>query len=425
MTVFSVIAVILSLTALLAWMNHRWLRIPESIGVMAMALALSALLLIFGNVWPVAVKTLCHTVNDFDFSYFVLDVALAFLMFAGAFGIDTRLLARERVPVLLFATVGILLSTLLVGGAVFALLQLIGLPTPFLHCLLFGALISPTDPVAVLAILKKSGVEPELNMDVAGESLLNDGVAVVVFLTLYEFAAGMPGESAPSHAGFSGVLTLLSREVLGGVVTGLIIGWLGRRALHGEMPATLDILITLALVVGGYAFAGYLHVSAPLAMVTAGLAMSAGLSKNKSNNSEAIEHVEIFWEALDEIFNAVLFVLLGIVILAIADDFRWAFVAGGALAIPVVLAGRFVSVSLMLPLTKLRCGDSVPATAGLLTWGGLRGGISVALALSLKPELSRELFVYLTYFVVVFSIVVQGLTVGALARRFGFAKTAA
>lgn len=415
MNLFTVVAGILCITALLSYLNHKWLRFPETIGVMVMALGLSGVAIAVGTIFPESLEATCRVVEEIDFSSFVLDNALAFLIFAGAFGIDTRVLNRERVPVLVFATFGIVVSTFLVGGLTWLMLHALGMNTPVIHCLLFGALISPTDPIAVLAILKKAGVPKNLEADVAGESLLNDGVAVVIFLTIYHFA-----EPGGGHFGPGDVASLFGKEVVGGSGLGLLLGWFGYRALKSAMQPTIDVMITLSVVMGGYALAGALHFSGPLTMVAAGLVMSAGLAKNHLGAEEQ-QHVDIFWESIDEILNAVLFVLMGLVVLSLAEQFQWSYLVAGLLAIPVVLASRVVSVWLSVRMTKLRCG-SPGKTVALLSWGGLRGGISVALALSLASEgMSRELIVYMTYIVVLFSVVGQGLSVGALVRKLGIA----
>ena len=415
MNLFAVVAGILCFTALLSYLNTKWLRFPDTIGVMVMALGCSAFAIGVGTVWEGSLEAPCRVIEGINFSSFVLDVALAFLIFAGAFGINTQTLNRERVPVLIFATFGIVISTFLVSGLSWLLLGALGLETPFIHCMLFGALISPTDPIAVLAILKQAGVPKDLEADVAGESLLNDGVAVVVFLTIYHMA-----EPGGGHFGASDVAGLFGKEVIGGTGLGLLLGWFGYRALKSAMNPTLDVMITLAIAMGGYALAGALHFSGPLAMVAAGLVMSASRSKNALGAVEQ-EHIDVFWESVDEILNAVLFVLVGLVVLSLAVDFQWVFLVAGLLAIPVVLASRVASVWLSVSMTKLRCG-SPGKTVALLSWGGLRGGISVALALSLQPEgMSRELIVYMTYIVVLFSVMVQGLSVGALVKRLGLA----
>lgn len=415
MEIFQLTAGILALTALFSYLNHRWLRLPETVGLMGMGLVGSLVLLVVGFVYPEAVMGFCHRVAAFDFGSFVLEIALGFLVFAGAFSSDSGALARERWPVLVFATVGLLISTFLVGGLVFWVGGLLGLGLPFLHCLLFGALISPTDPIAVLAILRKTAVPASLQADIGGESLLNDGVAVVVFLTLYQMAGGEGHGGGEVDA--AGIAVLFGREVGGGVLLGLAGGILGRWLVRRVRVDTLDVLFTLTLVMGVYSLADVMHVSGPLALVVVGLMVGSGLRRIRGKKETKVrEHVVVFWSAVDEILNAVLFTLMGMVILGISESFRPVYLVAGLCAIPLVLLARAVSVGVTMPLTKLRRGGDFMGTLGLLTWGGLRGGISIALALSLTDEMSREVIVYLTYTVVVFSILVQGLTIGRVVK---------
>ena len=419
MTVFHITAIVLSVTAVLALVNRRVLKWPEAIGVMALALILSLTMLAIGKFLPDELHAVCERIAAFDFSGFVLHVALSFLIFAGAFAIDASLLVRERVPVLIFATVGILLSTAVVGLLTHWMLGLIGVSgVPLIHCLLFGALISPTDPIAVLSILNKAGVDKDLSADIAGESLLNDGIGVVVFVTLLQLA-GADSE----HFGIGQVAGHLGLEVGGGVLFGAALGLLGRTAIRLAKNAQLDILISLALVVGGYALAELLHLSAPLAMVVAGLWLGFEI-RSQRTEKEAREEVTIFWESLDSIFNAVLFVLLGIVFVGLSHTLEVEAILAGLLAIPIVLLARVLSLAITIPLTPLRRKCHPAKSLALLSWGGLRGAISVALALSLSADLHRNLFVQITYVVVVFSILAQGLSIGALAKRLKLSQAA-
>ena len=396
---------------------HRLLRLPESVGLMGTALLVSILLLGFGLMFPQIVAPVCDQVTAIDFSFVVLELLLGFLIFAGAFSSDTSAMARERWPILLFATAGILISTILVGGAMWFVLGAIGLGIPLLHCLLFGALISPTDPIAVLAILKTTGVPRPLQADIAGESLLNDGVAVVVFMTLFQLAGGMGEHGLATEFGVTQVLALFGREVIGGVVLGAIGGWLATYAQRIARNDAIDILITVATVMAVYSAAWKLHVSGPLALVVVGIMVARAIHSERTDPEER-DHLETFWEAIDHLLNAVLFTLMGFVLLSLVDSFKPAYLMAGLLAIPVVLGARLLSLGATVPFTSLRCGN-VKSTLSLLTWGGLRGGISIALALSLQPEMSRELIVFVTYLVVVFSILVQGLSIGRLVQKLG------
>lgn len=418
MEIYSLIAIILIVTTIASLFNLSVLGLPESVGLMATALLVSLALLLVGLVFPEAVRPITARIETFDFSFVVLQLMLGFLIFAGAFCSDSDAMSRERWPILLFATVGILLSTFIVGGLAWLVLEWLGRSIPFLHCLLFGALISPTDPIAVLALLKTSGVPRSLQADIAGESLLNDGVAVVVFLTLFQLAidadAGLGGELRAID-----VAGLFGREVVGGVVLGAAGGFIGSWAMRVARVDTVDILITVATIMSVYALAWTLHVSGPLALVVTGIMLGSAVRSSRVAEQER-EHVEIFWEAIDHLLNAVLFTLMGFVLLSLVDQFNLHFLVAGLIAIPIVLASRVISLGVTLPLTNLRCGN-VGSTLSLLSWGGLRGGISIALALSLKPEMSRDLIVFMTYVIVVFSILVQGLTIGPLVRRLRIA----
>ena len=413
MELYTLAAVILGISALASVFGTRVLHLPETIGLMATGVIGSAVLLLAGLVFPDAVEGFCEQVRDFDFSAFVLDFALGFLVFVGAYKADTKTLSRDRYVVLTFATIGILISTFIIGGLTFGIVRLLGLDeVPFIHCLLFGALISPTDPIAVLAILKGSEVPESLQTDIAGESLLNDGVAVVVFLTVLQFAGGGE-EGAESGGGVGSILMLFGREVFGGILLGLVFGWVGTRLVALTKAPAVDILISVATVMGGYAIGHALHVSGPLAMVVAGFMFAIAMRRAKPSERD---HLDAFWEGVDHILNAVLFTLMGMVLLAFSKTFDWGYLTAGLLAIVAVLVARVVSVGITLPFTKLRCGTPFK-TIAILSWGGLRGGISIALALSIEQEMSFDLILHMTYIVVAFSILVQGLTISPLVSR--------
>ena len=419
---FKIAAIVLGISALASVFNARVIRLPESIGLMATGLLASIGFMIMGKVFPEAILPLCHRIAEFDFSAFVLTYALGFLVFAGAFGADSEAMEKERWPIILFATVGILLSTFLVGGLVFGIVSFLGLAqVPFIHCLLFGALISPTDPIAVLAILKETTVPRSLQADIAGESLLNDGVAVVVFLTILQIAGGGGHEANVSESSVGSVLALLGREIGGGVLLGMFFGFLGTWLIRLCRIPSVDILVSVAIVIGAYALADAIHVSGPLALVATGLVFGRRLAKGKLDQSER-HHLDSFWDAIDHLLNAVLFTLMGIVLLALTHESEGAtLVIAALLAIPAVLLARVISVAIPLPLTKLRCGHPL-GTITMLSWGGLRGGISIALALSLSEELSKELILHMTFAVVAFSIIIQGLTISPLVNKLMLAS---
>ncbi|MEO8280216.1 MAG: sodium:proton antiporter [Ideonella sp.] len=402
-------AVCLVVTALLAYLNHRFVGLPTTIGVMVAALGLSLLLVLlsaFGLVGGLRAyeESLLRSI---DFSDLLMQGMLSLLLFAGAMHVDLSELRSYRWQIGLLAVVGTVLSTAVVGLAMWWVLPLIGLPLPLTYCLLFGALISPTDPIAVMGILKSANAPKNLELVIAGESLFNDGVGVVIFALLLGMLSS--GE-VPS---FSQGAMLLLHEAGGGLLFGLLIGYVTFRLLRSIDHYQVEVLLTLAAVMGGYALASRLHVSGPLAMVVAGLLIgNHGRALAMSDNTR--RHVDMFWELLDEILNAVLFVLIGmeVIIVKFVDGIALA----AAAAIVVTLLARALTVG--LPVGLFSGAFKLPAGAGkVLTWGGLRGGISVALALSLPAGPQRETLLALTYCVVVFSILVQGLTIGKLVRH--------
>jgi len=400
-------AALLTLAALFSWANHRFIRLPATIALLLFSLAVSLGVIALGTLGIHFDTLAIELLEAVEFDEALLHGMLSFLLFAGALHVDLDELWERIGAIGFLATAGVVISTALVGLAAWGLFDLLGHPLPLLWCLLFGALISPTDPIAVLAILKSAGSDPGLRLKMTGESLLNDGVGVVVFLALLGVAAG--GE----HGTPAGAALLFLREVVGGALFGLAIGWIAYRMLKSVDHYQVEVLVTLALVMGGYALATRLHLSGPIAIVVAGL-LVGNHGRRFAMSEKTIEHLDTFWELLDEILNAVLFVLIGLEVLLIAFDPAWGWTA--ALAIPVVLAARFLSISAAALLPWLR-HEFPPRVVGLLTWGGLRGGISIALALSLPAGPEREPLLTVTYVVVVFSILVQGLTLSRLLRR--------
>lgn len=408
-------AVLVTLAAVFAWINHRLIGLPTTIGVMLLALALSLVIVVAGHAGFPGVEAWAEAaLARVDFSATVLDGMLSFLLFAGALFVDLDRLADRRYVVGALATVGVLISTAIVGGLAWGLFHLLGVDIAFIWCLLFGALIAPTDPIAVLGILKSAGVPESLETKIVGESLFNDGIAVVVFLVVLQIATS-------GHADPGGIARLFVQEAVGGALLGFAVGWLAHRMLRGIDQYQVEILITLAVVMGGYALAHVLHLSGPIAMVVAGLLLGHH-QRAQAMSVKTRQHLDDFWELVDELLNAVLFVLLGLEVLIVT--FGTTELAAGLIAIPIVLAARFVAVA--LPVTFLRpFRDFSPGVIRILTWGGLRGGISVALVLALPPGPERELLLPVTYCIVVFSLVVQGLTVGGLARRLAGGADAA
>ena len=409
MTTLDLIAWLMFITAGFSYINHRFLKFPTSIGLMAIALVFSMVLLALGELkWiPGLEDSARELLQSIDFNRLVLHGILGALLFAGSLHINLEDLMKQKWIIILLASVGVVLSTTLVSGLMYFVLGWLGIGIPFIYCLLFGALISPTDPIAVLAILKNVGAPKELETKIAGESLFNDGVAVVIFVVILGIANG-------THEPTVGSIALLFlKEAVGGALFGLAAGYGAYRLLRTVDNYQVEVLITLALVFASYAAAEALHVSAPIAAVAAGL-LIGNHGRTLAMSEKTIEHVDMFWELIDEVLNGILFVLLGFELLIITFDLS-SFKAG-LIAIPVVLLARFVGVSLPIWLRKFKREFS-PNAIKVLTWGGLRGGISVALALSLPASPEREIILMMTYVVVVFSILVQGLTIGKLVQR--------
>ena len=409
MDVLQITAVLISLTAVFSFLNHVFLKLPSTIGVMAISMALSLMLVILGSLgFPLLLEQEKTLLSGIDFSTTLLHGMLSFLLFAGALHVDLNRLSEMKWVVASLATIGVLLSTLIVATLVWLCALLLDLPLDFIHCLLFGALISPTDPVAVISTLKTLGVPKSLETKIAGESLFNDGVGVVLFLVIFNIAYS----SEPMRA--IEVAELFATETIGGALFGLLAGYIAYKMLKRVDNYQVEIIISLALVMGGYAFAEAWHLSAPIAIVVAGL-LIGNHGRQFAMSEKTREHLDTFWELIDEILNAVLFVLLGLeVLLIIPLSTNTSLLA--LIAIPIVLLSRFISVS--LPITVLRSWYQFsPGVIKILTWGGLRGGISVALVLSLPADEVRDYLLPMTYAVVVFAMLVQGLTLGKLVKK--------
>lgn len=407
MSVLQIAALLLSLAAIFSYINHRYIRLPTTIGLMLIALLVSMALLgmdMLGLDFPA--EWARHVLDGVDFNQTLLHGMLSFLLFAGALHVNLDDLAQQKWVIGILASFGVLTSTFIIGGLTWWLTALLGMNIDLIYCLLFGALISPTDPIAVLGILKSAGAPKTLETKIAGESLFNDGVGVVVFLALL-------GVASSGEVSAVAVVKLFILEAVGGALFGLFIGWFAYRMLATVDNYQVEILITLALVMGGYALAGALHLSGPIAIVVAGL-LIGNHGRVMAMSDKTREHLDTFWELVDEILNAVLFVLIGLEILALS--FQQSYFVLALLLIPAVLLARLISVGLPVTLMK-RFRAFSPHAVKILAWGGLRGGISVALALSLPTGPERDAILAVTYIVVVFSILVQGLSVGHLIRR--------
>ncbi len=413
LTLFEIAALLLAISAFFGWINHVLLKLPHTIGLLVMALVTSLVLLLAERVFPSLsiTNTMQAAIGQIDFYATVMEGMLAFLLFAGALHVDFNFLKDQKWAIGALATIGVLISTMIIGGGFWWLAGLFGINVPLAWALVFGALISPTDPVAVLSLLKSVNVPHSLEAKIAGESLFNDGVGVVVFSIVLAIAVGTGSDNG--QTGLVHVAELFFVEAGGGVVLGLFTGWLAYRAMATMDQYSLEILITLGVVAATYAIAIRLHISGPIAVVVAGLLVgNRGARIGMSEMTR--QHLFEFWELIDEILNSVLFLLIGLEVLIIAFDpsFGWLAVS----SIPLVLFARFAAVS--IPLISL--SRFLPFSTGsipVLTWGGLRGGISVALALSLPDNEYKSVIIVSTYVVVLFSIIVQGLTVKAVVSR--------
>ena len=409
MDFYSIATILIVLSAIFGYINVRFLELPNTIGLMLITIVFTLLIFALSYFDNTLLEQERAFIRQIDFKTVLLDVMLSFLLFAGALHTNFQQLKVQRKPILAFATLGTFISTFLVGIFTYVILQAINIPTDFIYCLLFGALISPTDPIAVLGILKKVGAPKQLETKIVGESLFNDGVGVVIFVTIFGIAS-----TGMEHFSITHTLLEFVKEVGGGLVLGGILGYLTYLLLKSIDDYDTEVIITIAAVMGGSLIAQKLHVSAPLAMVVAGLVVGHDTVRKNSMSEVTEQYVDKFWELVDVLLNTLLFVMIGMEILVLT--FEKEYFLAGLLSIPAILFARYLS--LLLP-TKFYAKklDFVKNTTTLMTWGGLRGGISIALALSLTPEMGRDLFLVITYTVVVFSIIGQGLTVGKLIKK--------
>lgn len=413
MSIFEISAFLIGLSAVFGYLNYRFLRLPHTIGLVMIALAASLVVILIEVLGPAtpAMDIITGLLAQIDFHETVMRGMLSFLLFAGALHVDFTAFRSRAGAIALMATLGILISTFLIGWVTWFILNAFGVETPFVWALVFGALISPTDPVAVLGLFKTVKVPETLEAKMAGESLFNDGVGIVVFSVVVAIAVG--GNSHGDNVDAFFVAELFFTEAIGGTVLGLVAGYLGYRAMHHIDEHNLEVLITLALVMVTYAIALRLHMSGPIAMVVSGLFIGNKGMKYAVSEKTA-DYIRKFWSLIDEILNSVLFLLIGLEVLVIAKLVDHVGVA--LLAIPVTLAARWVSV--FIPITILsRWSSFTKGAVPILTWGGLRGGIAVALALSLPANEYKPTILTITYAVVLFSIIVQGLTIKQLVER--------
>ncbi|WP_435357727.1 cation:proton antiporter [Emticicia sp. SJ17W-69] len=409
MTIYQIITTLVVLSASFAYINKRFLHLPITIGLMLLGTVLSIIVLIYNQYNPASLSPIKTVVDGLDFSKIVLEILLSFLLFAGALHTDYDALRDNKRSVIIFAFVSVLVSTFVVAGILLGICTLFGLQINFLYCLLFGALISPTDPIAVLGILTKANAPKKAEINIVGESLFNDGIGVVIFITFLSII-----NKGVSEVSVWDILKLFLQEAVGGVVLGLFLGYIIFLLLRSIDDYETEIIITLAAVMGGTWLAQSLHTSGPLAMVVAGL-MTGHKSKLEAMSDRTRLYIDKFWHLIDVLMNAILFVLIGLKFLSIEFNLTHLFI--GLIALPLLIFARYLSLIIPYTISK-RWLDINKKTILLMTWGGLRGGLSIAMALSLSNSFEQKnMFVLITYIVVMFSIFVQGLTIEKVVRR--------
>ncbi|HVS95615.1 MAG TPA: sodium:proton antiporter [Puia sp.] len=409
MHLYDALAILTVIATFFAYINYRFIRLPDTIGVMLISVLASLSIIVIGHFQPSVFREITGFIRGIDFYTVLIRIMLGFLLFAGAIHIDASDLHRLRAPIFTFSTVSVALSTAVIGLLFYALCRVFNEPVGLIYCLLFGALISPTDPIAVLSILRRAGIPRSLEVKITAESLFNDGVGIALFICFYEMAV-----SGTENLSASDAALLFLQQAGGGIVLGLALGYAGFLLLRSIDYYQLEVMITVSIVMGGSLLAETLGVSGPLAMVVAGIITG---NKSRLDGMSAItrDYLDKFWSLADNLLNAVLFLLIGFELLIV--PFRAAWLLLGAVAVVIVLAARHLSVWLPIRLLRLRSGFQ-KNSVGILTWGGLRGGLSLALALSLPAGMHGDLFLVVTYVIVLFSILVQGLTIGRVAARF-------
>lgn len=417
-------AILLILATIFGAINYKFVKLPHTIGLMIVALVASLSLIALDLTFPsLGMSILVNKfLGNIDFNVTLMQGMLSFLLFAGALHVDLDQLLENKWTILTFASIGVLVSSFVIGGGFWLISGAVGLSLPFLVCLLLGVMVSPTDPVAVLGVLKTLQVPSPLKAKIAGESLFNDGVAVVLFSVLVSLVFGNGGEEGlDTSFQLTSVIWLLTKEALGGLFLGLISGFIAFWLLRQIDDYVLEVLITLALVTGAYSIALHLHLSGPIAMVIAGLLIgNQGTSLAMSETTRM--HVETFWELVDEILNSVLFLLIGLKIVFLLQhssyEIAYPLLIGLFVAITLLsLFARFLAIALPVQIKSLN-SEVDPGTVPILTWAGIRGGVSVALALSLPSSSESELLLFVTYLVVLFSVAIQGLTIENVIKRY-------
>ncbi|MCK6617814.1 MAG: sodium:proton antiporter [Cyclobacteriaceae bacterium] len=415
MELYYTFSILIVLSALFSYLNSRYLKLPPAIGIMLLAMLTSISIVIVGKSYPQFTGWVSDLIASIDFPSVLMGAMLNFLLFAGAIHISMADLQKQKTPILILSTVGVVLSTFIIGSLLYAILLALAVNVPLIQCLVFGALISPTDPLAVIAILKKAGLSKPLEVKISGESLFNDGVAVLLFAILLQLAQGSEVDITFKH-----IAGLFVQEAVGGLAIGFLLGYIGSQGIKRINDYQVTVLITVAIVMGGYLITRFLHISSPLTMAAAGLVIG-NYGKAKAMSAIDKDYLDKFWEMIDEILNAILFLIIGFEILLIPDIRQYWLI--GCISIGIVLLSRLLSI--WLPTRILpSLGRFDTKTLIVLVWGGLRGGVSVALALTIDPHLNQNLFLSATYYVVVFSILVQGLSIGKFISLMNSRKKA-
>lgn len=408
MQLYNAFVIIIVLAALFGYINYRFIKLPNTIGIMVLSLISSLVMILVGRFLPSPFIKFTGLIRSIDFYSVLMDFMLSFLLFAGAIHVDATKLKKQWLTILSFSTIGVFLSTIIVASLLYVACRLLHIELDYIYCLLFGALISPTDPIAVLSILKKANIPSSLELKITGESLFNDGVAVVVFISIYHVI-----NAGPENLSALNIIRLFVQEAGGGLLLGAVLGYCGFLLMRSIDYYHVEIMITLAIVTGGSLLAETFHVSGPLAMVVAGL-ITGNKSWDHGMSEVTRDYIDKFWEMIDELLNAILFILIGFEMLVISIDSKLLWL--GIIAIAIVLTARFIAVFIPLKILLFRTAFEKNAIA-ILTWGGLRGGLSVALALSIPSRMNGETMVGITYIVVLFSIIVQGLSIGRVAKK--------
>ena len=402
-------SILIVLASFFAYLNLRILKLPSTIGIMLIAIFVSLLIRIAGpSIFPNTTLSFFNLISEFDFTEVLMGAMLNFLLFGGAIHVNFADLREQRLPIFVFSTVSVIISTFLVALLLYIIAPLLHENIPFIYCLLFGALISPTDPIAVLGILKQAKVPKTLETKIAGESLFNDGVAVVLFAVILQLT-----QTDAKNISFGSISWLLAKEALGGLLLGTLLGLGTSRAIKSINDYKVSVLMTLSVVMGGYLIAHTLHISGPLTMVAAGLIIG-NYGKQAAMSSETKDYLNKFWELIDEILNAILFLFIGFELLLIPD--LTSHLLLGLFAIVIVLLARLLSIWIPYAIVPFK-NKFLKGALTVMVWGGLRGGVSIALVLTVDNGVHKNFLLKITYFVVVFSIVIQGLTVGKVAKK--------